>query len=362
MLSPIAKFGYIPGLDGLRALSVLIVIAAHFGLEHIIPGGFGVTVFFFISGFLITRLLIAESEKAKKLNLFNFYMRRLVRLYPALLFMIIGSTILFALFKFGAPTKSELFAATFYAMNILLLLQSEGTVYTYMSWNPLWSLAVEEHFYLVFPALIVFLNRDWHRLITATVFLLLMVLIWRFFIVLATDLQAEIYTSVMTDARIDSIVWGCFLALLLHTQSSIIDRKWLVGVVPTGIAILVLLSTFLIRDPVFRQTLRYSLQGAALLILFANLYYNQRFSLAIWILEWKPLAWLGRLSYPLYLWHFVMFDFWQRVLENVTLVVFSAVFSSVLLASISFYLVEKPTIALRKRFGAHIVTERQPLK
>ena len=61
-LPEVAGYGFIPGLDGLRALSVLIVIAAHMGFEHIVPGGFGVTMFFFISGFLITRLLLAESE------------------------------------------------------------------------------------------------------------------------------------------------------------------------------------------------------------------------------------------------------------------------------------------------------------
>ncbi|VAV96973.1 hypothetical protein MNBD_ALPHA06-1170 [hydrothermal vent metagenome] len=358
MLSPTAKFGYILGLDGLRAFSVLIVLVAHFGLDYVVPGGFGVTVFFFISGFLITRLLIAESEKENGINLFHFYLRRFARLYPALLFMVFGSSLLFAVFALGGPTKSELFAAIFYGTNILLVLKSEGMANTYMSWTPLWSLAVEEHFYLFFPALIVLLNRKWDRIIRIITALLFLVLLWRFFIIMATNLETELYTYVMTDTRIDSIMWGCFLALLLHTRNAITQTRWLVGFWPMGVAILMLLSTFLVRDPVFRNTLRYSLQGAALLILFMNLYYNRNMLFAIRILEWAPLVWLGRLSYPLYLWHFVMLDFWQRVLGNSPFTIFLAVLSSFTLASISFYWVEKPTIAIRKRFGAHIVTKK----
>ncbi|MBL4618026.1 MAG: acyltransferase [Robiginitomaculum sp.] len=357
MLSSDAKFGYIPALDGLRAFSVLIVIAAHYGLEYIIPGGFGVTIFFFISGFLITRLLIAESEYNNKLHLLNFYLRRLARLYPALLFMVLGSSALFWLFDLGSPTSFEFFAAIFYYMNILLVFQSEGIGDTYMSWNPLWSLAVEEHFYLIFPALIILFNLHWKRILGALLLLLPLVLAWRFWIVFATDFQAEIYTNTMTDARIDSIVWGCTLTLLLHGYGTVVNNKWLVGWIPIIGAILLLLSTFLIRDPVFRDTVRYSIQGGALFILFLNLYYNRSLIFVVHFLEWRPLVWLGRLSYPLYLWHFVMLDFWQRMLENTPLVVLLAILSSLLLAIISFRVVERPAMALRKQFGAHIVLD-----
>jgi len=87
-LSAHAQYGYIPGLNGIRGISVLIVILAHMGLSNIIPGGFGVTVFFFISGFLITRLLIAENETRGRIRLKQFYMRRFIRLYPALLMLL----------------------------------------------------------------------------------------------------------------------------------------------------------------------------------------------------------------------------------------------------------------------------------
>ncbi|MEL7231990.1 MAG: acyltransferase, partial [Pseudomonadota bacterium] len=103
-ISATAAYGYIPGLDGLRAIAVLIVLVAHFGLSHIVPGGFGVTVFFFISGFLITRLLIAESDKKGGIGLKDFYVRRFIRLIPALIGMTFVTTAIHMALSIGAPT------------------------------------------------------------------------------------------------------------------------------------------------------------------------------------------------------------------------------------------------------------------
>lgn len=353
MLSPTAKFGYIPGLDGLRALSVLLVMTAHFGLDHLVPGGFGVTVFFFISGFLITRLLIAETDNRGRISLGNFYIRRLVRLYPALMFMILGSSALFLLFRFGGPTLSEFIAGSFYGMNFLLVLKEFGIGATYMSWNPLWSLAVEEHFYLVFPALLLWMNGNWLRARNVVLGILMLVLAWRIVIVTFAGLPAD-YTYVMTDARIDSIAWGCLLALALHVQTDMVSGKWLTGWAPLALAIAILLFTFLYRNPDFRATFRYSLQGAAIFVLVANLYYFRPLGFALAILEWPVLSWIGRVSYPLYLWHYVVLDFMQRAVSDSALVLPLALASSFAMAALSYYFVERPFLSLRKRFGAHI--------
>src|SRR5258708_3379803 len=84
-----ASFEYIPALDGMRAVAILLVVASHFGLNVIVPGGFGVTLFFFISGFLITRLLIAEQSRTGEISIASFYIRRFLRIGPALVTMII---------------------------------------------------------------------------------------------------------------------------------------------------------------------------------------------------------------------------------------------------------------------------------
>src|SRR5579862_3542962 len=73
---------HIPSLDGLRAISFFIVFAAHAGLDRIVPGGFGVTVFFFLSGYLITTLMRMETDKSARVNLKNFYLRRALRILP----------------------------------------------------------------------------------------------------------------------------------------------------------------------------------------------------------------------------------------------------------------------------------------
>src|SRR5579871_6458680 len=86
---PSPQNGYIPALDGLRACAILLVFASHYGGNAIIPGGFGVTLFFFISGYLITSLLISEMQSFRAISISQFYMRRFIRLAPALLSMVL---------------------------------------------------------------------------------------------------------------------------------------------------------------------------------------------------------------------------------------------------------------------------------
>src|SRR5262245_32523915 len=88
------SFEYLRPLDGFRACAILLVFIAHIGLGNFVPGAFGVTLFFFISGLLITRLLLAEFLQTGDIGLKNFYIRRLLRLYPAMLAMILASAAL----------------------------------------------------------------------------------------------------------------------------------------------------------------------------------------------------------------------------------------------------------------------------
>jgi peptidoglycan/LPS O-acetylase OafA/YrhL len=91
------RFGsHIPGLDGLRAISILLVMLSHSGLQNVVPGVFGVTIFFFISGFLITSLLVAEYKAANAISIRRFYLGRVLRLYPPLLAYIIFMSVIWA--------------------------------------------------------------------------------------------------------------------------------------------------------------------------------------------------------------------------------------------------------------------------
>ena len=352
-LPAVAGYGFIPGLDGLRALSVLIVIIAHMGFEHIVPGGFGVTMFFFISGFLITRLLLAESETKGKVGLQAFYTRRIIRLYPALLFMIYVTACLYMILGYGAPAPIEMAAGVGYFTNIFQVVTRMGGDLPFMPWTHLWSLAVEEHFYLAFPLLVVLFRKNWRGLAKTLVGVIIGAALWRTYILFGTNLPAADYNYMMTDARIDSLAWGCLLSVILHINRSAFSMKHLIGLLPFGAALGGLALSFLIRDEAFRYTLRFTVQGASIFVLILNLYYWRALSFTFAILDWKPLAWVGSISYALYLWHVPILDLFMRGFGDSLAVRAAAVALSFGIAAFSFYYVEKPFIALRRKYGSH---------
>jgi len=321
LISPEAGYGFIPGLNGIRAIAVLIVLAAHLNLSSLIPGGFGVTLFFFISGFLITRLLLAEKRVKGRIVLKQFYIRRFIRLYPALLFMIFGSTLIFWLSGFKGPSWLESLAGIFYFSNIYQLLCDMGFAQPVMAWRPLWSLAVEEHFYLLFPAFMVILGPFRQRFLLGMIALLILIPIWRSVIVFNGLFDPETYTYMMTDARIDSIVWGCLLSVVLA----------------------------------FRMTIRFSLQGMAIFVLILNFYFFASIGFVAKILELKFISYIGVLSYGIYLWHFPILDWFLKSLDSTLIASLLTLPLTFLLAHISYRYVETPFIGLRKKFGAHIV-------
>lgn len=361
LLSPHAQYGYIPGLNGIRAISVLIVLLAHMGMEHIIPGGFGVTVFFFISGFLITRLLIAENETKGRIGLKQFYLRRFIRLYPALLFMVVGTTFAYIVLGWGVPKPLEMLSALFYGANLYQVgIRIVGDL-PFMPWTHLWSLAVEEHFYLIFPAFLIMLSGNWRRILKVLICLLAAALFWRTYIYVQTQLPIQDYSYMMTDTRIDSLIWGCVLSVMLHVYGSSKKISWLIGLWPVIASFLAIMASFFIKDEAFRYTSRFSLQGLALFILFSNLFFWDKVRWVMSILEWKPLAWLGTVSYGLYLWHVPIIDMCIRFIGDNPKAYLMAVPLSIYLAAFSYYFIEKRFLDLRKAHGSH-GTEKTPVK
>lgn len=299
---------HFPSLDGIRALSFLLVFAAHAGLEKVVPGGFGVTVFFFLSGYLITTLLRVEGDRYGAVDLRAFYVRRVLRILPPFYVVLALAALVAALGVVpGGVTIRALSAQSLHVANYWIVLhgyagQPAGTgVY--------WSLAVEEHFYLIFPCLYLVLMRfvkSRRRQLTVLLGLCGVVLLWRCILVWGLGSHAD-RTYVASDTRVDSILFGCALALygnpMLDGSSRVSDRAWKWGLLPAGL--LLLLLTFVYRDPAFRETFRYSLQGVALTPVFV---------VALRFPGWGPfrllglrgLSFLGVLSYPLYLCHHVV--------------------------------------------------------
>jgi peptidoglycan/LPS O-acetylase OafA/YrhL len=302
----ILKNNYIPSLDGIRTISVFLVVLSHAGLGFIVPGGLGVTIFFFLSGFLITTLLLNEYEKNKHIKYWNFLMRRFFRLFPPLAVTLSVTYLLFFVGLLGGGVSWEgVLAQIFYLSNYHSVFAWPGDLPDGL--GILWSLAVEEHFYLFFPLLLyIFLTKfNRNKVAFILVSLCLLVLFWRIYLVYKEHVSiSRIYYA--TDTRIDSILYGCIMATICNP----VDKEGQNGFSSQSVflifgSVVLLLLSLIIRGDAFRETVRYSIQGIALMPLF---YYSVKYSehpFFSW-LNWEWMRTLGVYSYFIYLIHLVV--------------------------------------------------------
>jgi peptidoglycan/LPS O-acetylase OafA/YrhL len=328
----------IPSLDGIRAVSVLIVVLAHSGLEDVVPGGLGVTIFFFLSGYLITTLMLTENDRTGSISILQFYARRVFRLMPPLFVSLaIAYGLTFAGLLAGGITIKGLAAQLLYFANYYGLFFDPGNTVPDGT-GILWSLAVEEHFYIFYPLFMVLLLGS--KLQPRTIGTLLgigclLILAWRIYLVQSPDFMVN-RTYYASDTRIDSIIYGCILAIVMnprrnqHRADPMSVGQW--AIVATAIG--TLLVTLLYRDPVFRETVRYSLQGLALMPLF---YFAVRFpdNQLFRHLNSRLAITLGVYSYAIYLIHHVVI---RSIATNAPTIAGKSfiVFPIVLLVSIAY--------------------------
>jgi peptidoglycan/LPS O-acetylase OafA/YrhL len=343
---------HIPSLDGLRAVSFLLVFVAHAGLERMVPGGFGVTVFFFLSGFLITTLLRSEFEKNGAINLRHFWLRRVLRILPPFYLVLAGAVLLsYAIDPPGTLSTPALAAQALQYTNYWVIAhqydgQPPGTgVY--------WSLAVEEHFYLAFPWLFIAMQR--YRLSGRGQALCLwmlcaLVLLWR--VILVGMYHAPTLRTYMgSDTRIDSILFGCALAVWKNPVLDDVpldERRWKYGYLPA--AVVLLFACLYVRGDEFRETLRYSLQGVALTAVFIAAIRFSRWPIFA-LLNTRLMEFIGLLSYSLYLLHLAVIYGVARTVPNVSSIAQGALSLAiaVALAWLIYVTVEKPCARLRRK-------------
>lgn len=357
---------YIPGLDGMRAISVLMVLVGHFGLSHIVPAGFGVTIFFFISGFLITTLLIAEYKRDGRIGVKDFYIRRLLRLMPELLGLIVFSALIGAAFGLY-PKLSDYLAALFYFTNYLTVYQQavDPAGNTHVFWPQLWSLAVEEHYYLTVPLLLSLLIKRMRMLVVFMLGLLVLSLVLRCIWIYGGFALGKLqypYTYLASETRIDSIAYGALFALFMNRarERGYSASTWVqYGALALGGAIL--LASLLYREPNFRETTRYSVQGIGLWLVFFH-FYAGKASILMPLLELKQMRWMGLMSYGAYLWHLeysrIAALYWPvETMSKGALAAFVilGILVSFALAFVSYQCLAKPVAKLRRRFGSHTV-------
>jgi peptidoglycan/LPS O-acetylase OafA/YrhL len=343
---------YIPSLDGIRAVSFLIVFVSHAGLGHIVPGGLGVTIFFFLSGYLITTLLRMEYDKSDGVDFKQFYVRRALRIFPPFYLILAIATGLTALGVLeGELNPLAVLSQLFYLNNYYVV--ATGSFDGFAPGTGIyWSLAVEEHFYMVFPFVYLLLRRlvpGGGRQALVLGAMCVAVLAWRCVLVYGLG-SAPDRTYVATDARIDSILFGCILAVYANPmldKVQISPRRTLLLWVPLGLALL--LFTLVYRDDGFRETFRYTLQGLAFFPLFIA---------AIRFPEWPLFSWLnigwvrfwGVLSYSLYLVHQVVLALVEQYVP-LPLIAQGALALALSFgaAYLSYRAVEKPLARMRRR-------------
>jgi peptidoglycan/LPS O-acetylase OafA/YrhL len=342
---------HIPSLDGIRAIAALTVFVSHAGWPDLIPGGFGVTVFFFLSGFLITTLLRQEYEQTGGISLSKFYLRRVCRIIPPLYI------VLLLLLVFGRedvhPTLAAI-AAQFAQLTNYYVIVS-GSAHLISDSVPTWSLAVEEHFYLLFPLLLIALLRvsSYRKIALVLSLLCAAVLAWRCWLIFGLKVGYD-YTYYATDSRFDSLLYGCVMAIGLNP---VLDRK-LMRVNNWGWIIVLALSagllalSFLYRSEPFRATLRYSVQGVALLPIFFTAIRKHTWPLYRWLETW-PLRFLGLISYTFYLVHLRCLGLVSRYFHGSQVVHALLGFAlAVAVSSAMYFLIERHLAELRRRLHA----------
>jgi peptidoglycan/LPS O-acetylase OafA/YrhL len=327
----------IPSLDGLRAISITLVILSHLvKWKHVSVqvigsyGDLGVQVFFVLSGYLITNLLLREYERSSTISLQDFYIRRAFRIFPAA-FVFLGVVIVL---YWHQMRWYHVAAAVLYVANMDI-------------WRPwifghLWSLSIEEQFYLLWP----FALKKWHRNKTTVLLCVFMATpVFR-----AALYAFKVHNGIVGSLPVfaDQLAIGCLLAIFAPRIPKISGYLALVMVlatifIPWFPATSAGRSLFMLF--VLRPLLNVSAAGVVLHVI----------QVPYRALNWTPVAWLGKISYSLYLWQ-------ELFCSNASLHLgYFLAIPALACACLSYYLVEQPMLRLRERCGRRTPPREQIL-
>lgn len=352
------KAGYIPGLDGFRTLAVLIVMVAHYGFWSMVPGKFGVNIFFFVSGFLISTLLFCEYDRNGRVDVKGFYLRRVLRLAPELLvFLAISIGVSYAM---GCHIPWQKIAAVvFYAYNYYWPLVQDPTAMC-VRWDHMWSLAVEEHFYILYPLVLSVLCHSKRGYLAAMLVTIAAATAWRFG-VWVLDFPPR-YAGSATETMLDMISYGAVFAFVLRYGRNVPNLQIGSRVVLMAMGIAIILVSLVFRDPMFRATVRYNAQGIGIFLVFASIYMGVAWHGVLKWLDSPVMRWLGTRSYSAYLYNFEAF----RIIVLVTgwniddpsyslsqRLIFLAMAMPLgwLMAALSYRFIATPMLAVRHRLA-----------
>ncbi|MCP1189949.1 acetyltransferase [Priestia flexa] len=346
---------YVHGLDGLRALAVLFVFAYHYGFSWASGGFLGVSIFFVLSGYLITSILLKQYEEHQKLLLPSFFTSRIRRLFPAAFFMVVCVVAWTVLFKPSllSTLQGDAIAGLLYVSNWWFIFQDVSYFDSFQSPSPiknLWSLAIEEQFYIIWPLLLLiglrFIKKKKTILIVISCGAIVSALLMGALYKPGMD-PSRVYYG--TDTRSFELLIGCCLAFVwplyrLSSKNVPNTGKFILNVTGLTSLLLVFLCTSLLTEfapSMYRGGMLLVSLNAAVLV--ATISHPS--SITGKLLSFKPLRWVGTRSYGIYLWHYPIIilttpatEFGQFNYVHISL----QVIATCLIAEVSYRMIEQP--------------------
>ena len=364
------RLSYITGLDGIRAVAVMAVLFYHANQPWALGGFLGVETFFVLSGFLITSLLLAEWQATKQIDLKHFWLRRARRLLPAVWLLLLALPILAVLFARDAlpRLKEDIPAALFYITNWVYIVR-EVPYFEAFGRPPLlqqlWSLAVEEQFYLLWPLILLFLLRtsknNRYKLLSAITIMIALSAVWMAVLYSPELDPLRVYYG--TDTRAAGFLVGALLAVIWSpgqvshkTGSGLFDALGWLGL----LALLLLYNKLNEFQPfLYRGGILVTALASAMLIVGAS----TPTTFISRLLEAPPLRWIGSRSYSIYLWHWPVFMLTRPGLDlqlPTLWIRIGQVLVTFVLAEMSYRWVETPV--RQKGFGESLRSLRETVR
>lgn len=331
------ELGYVAGLDGLRALGIILVLIHH-GLQPVEFAGFlGVDIFFALSGFLITSILVSEVGKRGRIRVVRFYWRRAVRLYPALLVAIVA-VLPFGLMLRGMPHLLEVALAASY----LTPVTGEFLGWAGLTWLNTWSLGIEEIFYLIWPFTLILLLQRKVPLPWLWTMILGVVLSLGQIALLTTGHDASYFL------RTGGMFLGCALALWLAENREARVPGW-VG--PAGL-MLVTASVAVGGVHAARGAAFLAAACGTVAMIAAIVIPQRRGGILSGVLSAKPVVYVGKVSYELYIWHYPVMICAMLAMNSTRMmdVAWFAMPIGILLAIGTHHLLARPSAKWKQRF------------
>jgi len=349
LLQRLGKSSHLPALDAVRGIAACLVVFAHI-LGPLKLGATGVLIFFVLSGFLITWLLLRELERTGEISIHNFYVRRTLRIFPAFyVFWVV--CVVVAHVTHASFSWAEAIASFFYMGDYYTAIHPS---HAHQIMGITWSLGVEEKFYLLWPAIFLMLRKDLAKLLRVALFLTGFIWLYRTLACIYLHLPVD-YLLYSFDSRFADILLGCSfaLALKLGLLEPVLAAAVRIKAFPLWLTAILVSLTILEHRMSVRLFYIFALPLSTVVVaaLLVQLIFKADARGYRW-LEHPVLRFVGRISYSLYLYHIVVIRSVEHLFPHLRLRwAYSLMWiGSFIAAYMSYKIIEQPFLRLKSRF------------